>query len=962
MFSADVPHLTRAGKSTPNAPMKFHRSIVLAGALSFGLLSGSTVTVPAATNAPVPAWPALTSQARPWTYWWWMASAVDKTNLTRELQRFHDAGLGGVHIIPIYGAKGWESNYVRYLGPQWMDLMGYTVSEAQRLGLGVDMSTGSGWCFGGPTVSELDANASVVVQTFDLGVGEKLTEKFDRKTIQALVAFGPDGKTIDLTGSIPTDGEVSFAAPGNWTGTNTVPPKTWRVYAISQKPSPQKVKRAAPGGEGWMLNPFYPPAMSNYLGRFTEAFAGYKGLKPRSQYQDSYEYRSDWAPNLFAEFERRRGYRLQTELPALFSTDSDDHANRVKSDYRETLSDIMVEETEPLWVKWSHQHGFITRYQAHGSPGNLLDLYAAADIPETEMFRTNQNPLISKFASSAAHVKGGNLVSAETGTWLNEHFTETLGELKSLADVMFLAGVNHIFYHGTCYSPDAVAWPGWVFYASTEMNARNSIWHDVPALNDYIARCQSILQSGKPDNDVLLYWPIHDYWNEPSNASPGLQVEMQRFWFKPQPISRTARELWERGYAFDYVSDRQLASAKAGKGGVRMAGGIYKAIVIPPCNHMPLSTFEHLLDLAKSGVVDVIFEEHLPNDVPGWGNLEKRRSEFKKMLGGINLIDAGNQLKKAKVGRGNGLILVGDSKEALAHIISREPMTDAGLSFIHRRSDHGRDYFIANRSGTNFDGWVTLICPAQSSVVILDPMNGTSGVAASKPAGRLTQIYLQLPAGSSVILRTFQNEKIEDPTWTYWQSQTPDANPQTVIGTWKVKFISGGPVLPTDGTTSNLASWTEFGDTNAQNFAGTAVYSITFDAPGSVSSLQAVPGSEDTLKRGQQTYQLDLGKVCQSARVRLNDKDYGPLIAPPFRVVVDNVQPKDNRLEVEVTSVSANRIRDLDRRDVPWKNFHDINFVNIDYRRFNAADWPLTDCGLLGPVTLTGVGPWSAGQ
>ena len=66
---------------------------------------------------------------------------------------------------------------------------------------------------------------------------------------------------------------------------------------------------------------------------------------------------------------------------------------------------------------------------------------------------------------------------------------------------------------------------------------------------------------------------------------------------------------------------------------------------------------------------------------------------------------------------------------------------------------------------------------------------------------------------------------------------------------------------------------------------------------------------------------LDLGDVRQSARVKLNGKDYGTLIMPPFRVVVDNLKPKDNVLEIEVTSVSANRIRDLDRRGVPWKNF-----------------------------------------
>ena len=79
--------------------------------------------------------------------------------------------------------------------------------------------------------------------------------------------------------------------------------------------------------------------------------------------------------------------------------------------------------------------------------------------------------------------------------------------------IRFVAGVNHVFYHGTCYSPDEASWPGWLFYASFEMNPRNSIWRDVPTLNAYVARCQSVLQSGRPDNDILLYWPIHDFWS-----------------------------------------------------------------------------------------------------------------------------------------------------------------------------------------------------------------------------------------------------------------------------------------------------------------------------------------------------------------------------------------------------------------------------------------------------------------
>jgi hypothetical protein len=938
--------------------MKQPGKSAFACALFLMFYGGATLSAPAAGGAL--SWPALTSQTRSWTYWWWMGSAVDKTNLTRELQRYHDAGLGGVHIIPIYGAKGWESNYISYLSPKWMEMLGDTVSEAHRLGLGVDMTTGTGWCFGGPQVSDQDANANVVVKTYDLGVGERLKEKFKHESIQALVAFGPNGKSIDLTDSISTNGEVFFSPAGNRVGKETsAPPKTWRVYAISQKPSGQKVKRAAPGGEGWMLNPFYPPAMTDYLHRFTEAFAGYDGPKPRAMYQDSYEYKSDWAPDFFTQFEKRRGYKLQTELPAFFGTNQDDHVARVKSDYQETVSDIMTEESEPLWVKWSHERGFITRYEAHGSPGNLLDLYAVADIPETEFFAEKRNPLVSKFASSAAHVKGGNLVAAETGTWLAEHFTETLGEMKSLVDDMFLSGVNHIFYHGTCYSPDEAAWPGWLFYAATQMNPRNSIWRDVPALNNYVARCQSILQSGRPDDDVLLYWPINDYWNDPTNQLPTLQVESQQIWFENQAIGKTAHELWNRGYAFDYVSDRQLQTGKVADGKILVPGGKYSVIVVPPCEHMPLPTLKQLLALADSGAT-VIFENHLPTDVPGSNDLEKRRAQLKALIGHLMFIgDESGKIIQA------GNIFFGDL-EVVLHTakIAREPMTDTGLSFVRRKFDGGWYYFIANRGEKNYDGWITLGRNVKS-VVAMDALNGNVGVATSRlsrrseakaeqSAANSTEVHLQLAAGESVMLRAFANEEVKGPAWNYWQT---NGQPSEIAGEWNVKFIEGGPALPAPFSTTNLASWTGFGDTNTQSFAGTAVYLITFDVPKLESSPAAGGVAPDTLKRELQPCFLDLGDVRQSARVKLNGKDYGTLITPPFRVVVDNLKPTGNALEIEITSVSANRIRDLDRRGVPWKNFHDINFVNIDYKPFRAADWPLTDCGLLGPVTLTAVAP-----
>src|SRR5207247_1136899 len=103
-----------------------------------------------------------------------------------------------------------------------------------------------------------------------------------------------------------------------------------------------------------------------------------------------------------------------------------------------SLDEMLLENPLRPFTAWAHERRSLSRNQSHGSPGNLLDLYAASDIPETELFGplgdSGSDPLISKFASSAAHVAGRRLTSAETATWLGEHFTHTLDQLKREVD------------------------------------------------------------------------------------------------------------------------------------------------------------------------------------------------------------------------------------------------------------------------------------------------------------------------------------------------------------------------------------------------------------------------------------------------------------------------------------------------------------------------------------------------
>ena len=200
--------------------------------------------------------------------------------------------------------------------------------------------------------------------------------------------------------------------------------------------------------------------------------------------------------------------------------------------------------------------------------------------------------------------------------------------------------------------------------------------------------------------------------------------------------------------------------------------------------------------------------------------------------------------------------------------------------------------------------------------------------------GAASEVYLQLDPGESVVLRTFASDLAPGDPWPYVEA-VGAAEP--VPGPWRLAFVEGGPVLPAPSELRALASWTTLADPEAQRFAGTARTTVRFERP---------RGEADD-------WLLDLGRVAETARVRLNGRDVGTLWSRPFHLRVgEGLRPGTNTLEVEVTNLASNRVRDLDRRGVPWKTFHDANVVDIDYKPLDASAWPLRDSGLLGPVTL----------
>jgi hypothetical protein len=280
---------------------------------------------------------------------------------------------------------------------------------------------------------------------------------------------------------------------------------------------------------------------------------------------------------------------------------------------------------------------------------------------------------------------------------------------------------------------------------------------------------------------------------------------------------------------------------------------------------------------------------------------------------------------------GEGQIIQGDDVDALlkAAGVRRDPMGDqSGLHVVRRAVGDERRYFAVAHMPV--DRWID-IEGSPRAVALLDPTSGRSGLARTRTLGGRTQAFIQLAAGHSLIIRTSPRAMRGVP----WQYERRTGPLRELRGTWTVTFLDGGPTLPKSFQSDSVVTWTGRGDEDADRFAGTARYSITFDAPDAASR-----------------HVLDLGTVHESARIRLNGRELGTVIESPFSVETGPLRPAGNVLEVEVTNVSANRIRDLDRRGVQWRIFNDINFVNIDYRPFDASRWPVRPSGLAGPVAL----------
>ena len=865
-------------------------------------------------------WPEVKPEAKAGARWWWLGSAVDKENLQWSMQEYANHGIGAVEITPIYGVQGNKANNIPYLSDQWMEMLREVQKNGNQLGIETDMATGTGWPFGGPWVPlEESACKAVFVDTMFTGLHvEALGLKAPEKDapyckLQKVMAFW-QGDPYDVTAFVK-DGLLTWSPAEQLqerikTATNKTLKKAlklrlkemetaqWQVIAIYVRYGVMKVKRAAPGGEGLVVDHFDKQAVAHYLKHIEDAFERTRTPYPHTFFNDSYEVEAaTWTPTLLEEFEKRRGYKLEEQLPQLLRGEPE-----ILSDYRETLGDLILENFTQQWTDWAHSHGSITRNQAHGSPANLIDCYAAVDIPEIEGFglsefgikglrkdpgKTRKNDSdfsMLKYAPSAAHICGKPFTSSETFTWLTEHFRTSLSQLKPDIDLMFCAGVNHMFFHGTCYSPKNDPWPGWKFYASIDMSPTNSIWRDAPYFMQYVERCQSFLQWGQPDNDFLVYLPVRDMWKKQPEKLL-MQFSIHAMGKLAPEFTQSILDIEHAGFDCDYISEKYILSTSYKDGMLETAAGTrYKGLVIPGSGEMPQHVKAHIDELKAQGA-------H---------------------------------------------IIYGTKASDLQAAAKPEAMkTECGLKAIRRSNATGYHYFIVNLSPEDIHDHLPLAVDYKDAAWF-NPLNGDILPADFDNEG----IDICLRSGESMILQTYDSATISNPKEISKASFSKQENQKVIelTGPWKLSFTEEAPKVTKTFTLDNLQTWESLDDDSAKVTMGTGIYTTQ------------VKLSKADIRT---PWMIDLGDVRESARVYINGQMIGCAWSVPFILDCKNtLKAGQNEIRIEVTNLPANRIADYDRKGIKWRKMEEINVVDINYKRTTYDHWELVPSGLNSQVRL----------
>jgi hypothetical protein len=731
---------------------------------------------------------------------------------------------------------------------------------------------------------------------------------------QSAAAYVNPSKVTDLSSSMDEKGRLKCRLPK---GKHT-------ILRIGHVNTGMKNGPAPPEGTGWECNKLseYGPDthFAGYTGRLSSENGALGGGLLKGMLMDSWEcYTQTWTDDMEEQFVRISGYGLRRWLPAVFGFVTGDHETtaRFLRDWRATVGELFATRFYGRMAKLAHDRGLDVIYETAAGdvfPADILEYFKYADVPMCEFWHPHSDSYVGainykpvKPTASAAHIYGKPRVAAEAFTSFDLNWDEHPEMLKGLANINMIEGVTHCVFHTYTHNPQIGFLPPGTSFGSgigTPFLRGQTWWKYMPEFTTYLARCNYMLERGRPVSDVL--WYLGDEIDHKPNQNA------------PFP----------EGFKYDYCNPDVLLNRLAVHDGqlVTPEGVAYRLLWIPQNERMLPETLEKILALAKAGATIV---GNAPRCIATLSGGKKAQQGFDKAV--KQLWGKGSQPVR-KIGKGT--IISGISLDEALKTLNIEPdvkvVEGKTPLWLHRCVDGADWYFICAPHGTGKEGIKTRLSfrnngnndgfevwnPVTGKI---EPADGYYNISTNRKI-----IELDIPPSCSYFVVVFKDEMIEGIMKLPFMDIV-----HRYLNKWTLSFPAGWGA-PASIELDTLRAWKDL-DISAEGraFSGTAIYTTTFDV-----------GARPNIY-----YLLDLGRVEMIASVSLNGKHIRTLWAPPYTVeLYKYVQPGINTLSIEVTGSWFNRL------------VYDASLPESERKTWTISrpskDAPLRESGLLGPVRL----------
>jgi hypothetical protein len=560
---------------------------------------------------------------------------------------------------------------------------------------------------------------------------------------------------INLTSKTGKDGNldwplVSRKLPDNFPG--------WVIVRIGHTTT-SKTNATAGAGKGLETDKFNPVAIKlQFDNWFGKAFSQTDPVLAKEVLKifhvDSWECGSqNWSTVFPSEFKKRRGYDLMPYLLTMAGVPVGDAATseKILHDVRQTIAELVNDVFYKTLKDLAHEKGcsFSAEAIAPTMVSDGLLHYKNVDLPMGEFWLnspTHDKPYDMSDAISGAHIYSKNIIQAEAFTSVRMNWGEHPGNLKVLGDRNFALGINKMVLHVFTHNPWMNKKPGMTLDGVGLYYQRDQTWFkQSKAWIDYLARCQALLQMGKPVVDIAVFTgeeiPRRSVLPDRLvNSLPGIfgeekvaheKIRLQNIGEPlrqiPDGVSHSANmadpEDWIdplNGYKYDSFNPDALMMMSVKNGRVVLPGGTNYAVLVLPGKHpmqpnsdlVSLAVAKKLLQLVTDGATVIMSKEYLQG-IGLRDNDDRIKLILKQML-----------LKGNKKGKVIFTPYTDSSFEKLGVPRDVEIVNNKhSIAWTHRYTVDGDIYFISNQSGKEQSGEY-LFRGNYKNVDILDPVTG----------------------------------------------------------------------------------------------------------------------------------------------------------------------------------------------------------------------------------------------